>query len=59
MHSSQAETDIPIRDTIECEDPSMVGSCIENAKGWNLPAHFLCKCKAGFESDREAKCPSK
>jgi hypothetical protein len=33
MHSSQAETDITIRDTIEFEDLSVVGSCIENAKG--------------------------
>jgi len=24
-----------------------------------MPTHFLCKCKATFESDREVKCQVK
>jgi hypothetical protein len=51
MRSSQAETDIPITDTLECKDRSVVGSCIENANGCNLPKHLLYKCTAGLESD--------
>jgi hypothetical protein len=45
MRSSQAETDFPIADTIEGENHSMVGGCIENANGCNLPTqNFIIDC---------------
>jgi len=30
--------------------------CVSNAECCNLPAHFVCKCKPGFEGDGEVEC---
>ena len=38
-------------DIDECQDPVLAGTCVENAECCNLPAHFVCKCKEGFEGD--------
>lgn len=46
-------------DIDECADPSISARCVENAECCNLPAHFLCKCKAGFEGDGEEFCSGK
>ena len=43
-------------DIDECQDPSIAARCVENAECCNLPAHFACKCKAGFEGDGETQC---
>jgi hypothetical protein len=43
-------------DIDECQDPSIAARCVENAECCNLPAHFACKCKAGFEGDGEVHC---
>lgn len=34
----------------------MAARCVENAECCNLPAHFLCKCKAGYQGDGEVQC---
>lgn len=47
---------LSILDIDECADPSISARCVENAECCNLPAHFLCKCKAGFEGDGEEYC---
>lgn len=43
-------------DIDECEDPAIAARCVENAECCNLPAHFVCKCKPGFEGDGEELC---
>lgn len=43
-------------DIDECQDPSIIARCVENAECCNLPAHFACKCKPGFEGDGETQC---
>ncbi|KAF7264157.1 hypothetical protein GWI33_000523 [Rhynchophorus ferrugineus] len=43
-------------DINECDDPAIAARCVENAECCNLPAHFLCKCKPGFQGDGEAQC---
>lgn len=43
-------------DIDECQDPSIAARCVENAECCNLPAHFVCKCKPGFEGDGEELC---
>lgn len=43
-------------DIDECQDPSIAARCVENAECCNLPAHFACKCKPGFEGDGETLC---
>ena len=43
-------------DIDECQDPSIAARCVENAECCNLPAHFLCKCKDGYEGDGELQC---
>lgn len=48
-----------VTDIDECADPSIAARCVENAECCNLPAHFLCKCKAGFEGDGEEFCSGK
>lgn len=44
------------KDIDECQDPSIAARCVENAECCNLPAHFVCKCKPGFEGDGEELC---
>lgn len=48
-----------ITDINECDDPAIAARCVENAECCNLPAHFLCKCKAGFKGDGEVQCLGK
>ena len=43
-------------DIDECQDPVLAGTCVENAECCNLPAHFVCKCKEGFEGDGQKEC---
>lgn len=43
-------------DINECDNPVIAARCVENAECCNLPAHFLCKCKPGFEGDGEESC---
>lgn len=43
-------------DINECDDPAIASRCVANAECCNLPAHFLCKCLAGFEGDAEVEC---
>lgn len=43
-------------DIDECQDPSIAARCVENAECCNLPAHFVCKCKPGYEGDGEEQC---
>ena len=45
-----------LTDIDECQDPSIAARCVENAECCNLPAHFVCKCKAGYEGDGEELC---
>ncbi|KAJ8890121.1 hypothetical protein PR048_009628 [Dryococelus australis] len=45
-----------ITDIDECQDPAVAARCVENAECCNLPAHFVCKCKPGFEGDGEVLC---
>lgn len=47
---------IYILDIDECEDPAISSRCVENAECCNLPAHFACKCKPGYEGDGEELC---
>uniref|UniRef100_A0A1A9ZCQ3 EGF-like domain-containing protein n=1 Tax=Glossina pallidipes TaxID=7398 RepID=A0A1A9ZCQ3_GLOPL len=35
---------------------NIAARCVENAECCNLPAHFLCKCKDGYEGDGEVLC---
>lgn len=46
-------------DIDECQDPNIAQRCVENAECCNLPAHFVCKCKPGFEGDGEERCAGK
>ncbi len=48
-----------VSDINECADPSIAARCVPNAECCNLPAHFLCKCKPGFEGDGEIECRGK
>lgn len=48
-----------ITDIDECSDPSIAARCVQNAECCNLPAHFVCKCKPGFEGDGEEFCRGK
>lgn len=43
-------------DIDECKDPAIAARCVENAECCNLPAHFVCKCKQGYEGDGESLC---
>lgn len=43
-------------DIDECADPAIAARCVQNAECCNLPAHFLCKCKPGYEGDGEELC---
>lgn len=43
-------------DIDECLDPHVAARCVENAECCNLPAHFACKCKPGYEGDGEVMC---
>ena len=43
-------------DIDECKVPELAAKCVENAECCNLPAHYVCKCKAGFEGDGESEC---
>ena len=43
-------------DIDECLDPAVAARCVENAECCNLPAHFACKCKPGYEGDGEELC---
>lgn len=43
-------------DIDECQDPSIAARCVQNAECCNLPAHFVCKCKPGYEGDGEELC---
>ena len=43
-------------DIDECQDPELASLCVDNAECCNLPAHFVCKCKEGFEGDGTKEC---
>lgn len=45
-----------LSDIDECQDPAVAARCVENAECCNLPAHFACKCKPGYEGDGEEQC---
>jgi hypothetical protein len=59
MHSILKLMHIPIPDINECDDPAVAARCVANAECCNLPAHYLCKCKTGFEGDGEVECRGK
>lgn len=46
-------------DIDECADPAIASRCVANAECCNVPAHFVCKCKPGFEGDGEELCTGK
>lgn len=46
-------------DIDECADPTIAARCVENAECCNVPAHFVCKCKEGYEGDGEVECRGK
>lgn len=48
-----------LSDIDECKDPQIAARCVQNAECCNLPAHFLCKCKDGYEGDGEVLCQGK
>ena len=58
-NSQSIDADRCVLDINECEDPAISARCVENAWCCNLPAHFLCKCNAGFEGDGEVQCLGK
>lgn len=43
-------------DIDECKNPELAAKCVENAECCNLPAHYSCKCKPGFQGDGEKQC---
>ncbi|KAI5721802.1 hypothetical protein M8J77_025859 [Diaphorina citri] len=43
-------------DINECDNPALASRCVANAECCNLPAHFLCKCRPGYEGDGEVQC---
>lgn len=36
-------------DINECEIPSLAALCSDNSECCNLPGHFVCKCKPGYQ----------
>jgi hypothetical protein len=46
-------------DIDECKNPELAAKCVENAECCNLPAHYSCKCKPGFQGDGEKQCLGK
>lgn len=48
-----------ISDINECDNPALASRCVANAECCNLPAHFLCKCRPGYEGDGEVQCTGK
>lgn len=56
-HFDTAFSSLP--DINECEIPEFSNRCVANAECCNLPAHFVCKCKEGFEGDGEVECRGK
>ena len=48
-----------IKDIDECKNPELAAKCVENAECCNLPAHYSCKCKPGFQGDGEKQCLGK
>ena len=46
----------PSSDIDECKIPEYASKCVENAECCNLPAHYVCKCKEGFEGDGSIEC---
>ena len=45
-----------ILDIDECQIAEYSSTCVENAECCNLPAHYVCKCKDGFEGDGSIEC---
>ena len=45
-----------LADIDECLDPELAARCVPNAECCNLPAHYVCKCKEGFEGKGDEEC---